>query len=80
MFMAIAADLFQGKSFGLIYGVVEATIGAGCALGPWAGGLIFDHTGSYRIALLAAIAACAASCPFAWAAAPRKVRRRTAAG
>jgi MFS family permease len=80
MFMAIAADLFQGKSFGLIYGVVEATIGAGCALGPWAGGLIFDMTGSYRVALLAAAAACAASCPFAWAAAPRKVRRRRPAG
>ena len=76
MFMATAADLFQGKSFGFIYGVVEATIGAGCALGPWLGGVIFDATGSYRIALLVGVAACAASCPFAWASAPRKVRRR----
>jgi len=76
MFMATAADLFQGRSFGLIYGITEAVIGVGCALGPWLGGLIFDVTGSYRIAFLAAIASCAASCPFAWAAAPRKVRRR----
>lgn len=75
-FMTIAADLFQGRSFGLIYGIVEAAIGCGCALGPWLGGFIFDATGSYRIALIAAIASGVISCPFAWAAAPRKVRRR----
>lgn len=75
MFMATAADLFQGGSFGLIYGITEAVIGVGCALGPWVGGLVFDSTGSYRIAFLAAMASCALSCPFAWAAAPRKVRR-----
>ncbi len=77
MFMATAADLFQGRSFGLIYGITEAVVGVGCALGPWLGGLIFDATGSYRIAFLTAIVSCAISCPFAWAAAPRKVRRRT---
>ncbi len=74
-FMSVAADLFQGKSFGLLYGINEAVVGIGCAVGPWLGGSVFDATGSYRVALLIAIAATLGSCPFAWAAAPRKVRR-----
>jgi MFS family permease len=74
-FMSVAADLFQGKSFGLIYGTNEAVIGLGSALGPWLGGFVFDQTGTYRIALLIAIGASLASCPFLWMAAPRKVRR-----
>ena len=74
-FMAVAADLFQGKSFGLIYGINEAVIGLGSALGPWLGGFVFDQTGTYRIALLIAIGTSLASCPFLWMAAPRKVRR-----
>ena len=52
--MSVAADLFQGRSFGLIYGVNEAVLGVGSALGPWLGGFVFDVTGSYRIALLIA--------------------------
>ncbi len=74
-FMSVAADLFAGRSFGLIYGINEAVIGMGSALGPWLGGFVFDQTGSYRIALLIAFAATLASCPFVWMAAPRKVRR-----
>ncbi|HEX2964931.1 MAG TPA: MFS transporter [Syntrophorhabdaceae bacterium] len=74
-FMSVSADLFQGKSFGLIYGINEAVIGLGSALGPWLGGFVFDQTGTYRIALLIAIGTSIASCPFLWMAAPRKVRR-----
>ncbi len=74
-FMSVAADLFQGKSFGFIYGVNEAIVGLGSALGPWLGGFVFDWTGTYRIALLISIGASLASCPFLWIAAPRKVRR-----
>jgi hypothetical protein len=33
MFMSVAADLFKGKIFGLIYGFVEAGIGIAGALG-----------------------------------------------
>ncbi len=74
-FMSVAADLFGGRSFGLIYGINEAVTGIGSAVGPWLGGFVFDQTGSYRVALLIAIAAALASCPFVWMAAPRKVRR-----
>lgn len=73
-YMAMSADLFQGRSFGLIYGITEAVIGLGCALGPWLGGYTFDKTGSYQTILWIAIAATLASFPFAWLAAPRKVR------
>ncbi|MBA4417757.1 MAG: hypothetical protein C0392_07585 [Syntrophus sp. (in: bacteria)] len=44
-FMSVAADLFAGRSFGLIYGINEAVIGMGSALGPWLGGFVFDQTG-----------------------------------
>ena len=75
IYMSASADLFQGKSYGLLYGILEAVIGLGSALGPWLGGFVFDATGSYRTAFLIAIAACLLSCPFVWIAAPRKVRR-----
>jgi len=75
IFMSVAADLFQGKSFGLIYGINEAVLGIGAALGPWLGGFVFDATGNYRLALLIVAATALASCPFIWMAAPRKVRR-----
>jgi MFS family permease len=79
-YMSVSADLFQGRSFGLIYGVTEAIIGLGCALGPWLGGYTFDKTGSYQTILWVSIAAALASCPFAWLAAPRKVRTFPAHG
>jgi MFS family permease len=75
IFMSVSADLFQGRSFGLIYGVNEAIVGLGSALGAWLGGYTFDVTGSYHTALLISIAAALASCPLVWLAAPRKVRR-----
>lgn len=74
-FMSVSADLFQGRTFGMIYGVTEATIGFGSAIGPWVGGFIFDRTGSYYLAFLLAIAVSLLSCLFIWLAAPRKVRR-----
>jgi len=35
MFMAAAADLFKGKVFGLIYGLLEGAVGIGAAFGAW---------------------------------------------
>lgn len=45
---AVIADLFTGRRIGLIFGLVEVTFGLGSALGAWAGGYLFDITGSYR--------------------------------
>jgi MFS family permease len=72
---SIAADLFQGKTFGLIYGFVEGLIGIGGAFGAWVAGFIFDNTQSYQWAFVLAAAVSMLSCLFVWLAAPRKVRQ-----
>jgi MFS family permease len=76
LFMATAADLFKGRIFGLIYGIVEGTMNFGGAIGSWIAGFIFDQTKSYRLAFMLAIIVCFLSCIFIWIAAPRKARRR----
>ena len=75
MYMSVAADLFKGKIFGLIYGFVEAGIGIAGALGAWVAGFIFDRYQSYKPAFIFAIIVLLLSCLFIWLAAPRKVRR-----
>jgi MFS family permease len=74
MMMAVSADLFKGKIFGLIYGFVEAGVGIGAAFGAWVAGFIFDQTQSYKLAFILVIVAMALSCVFIWMAAPRKFR------
>ena len=71
MFMAVATDLFKGKTFGLIYGIVEGGIGAAGALGAWISGFIFDKGQSYQPAFKLAIAGFLLSAVFIWLAAPR---------
>ncbi len=44
---ARAADIFAGPSFGTIYGWMILAMGPGEAIGAWAGGMIYDLTGSY---------------------------------
>jgi MFS family permease len=75
MFMAVAADLFQGKRFGSIYGAVEAVIGTGGAFGAWLAGSIYDETGGYGAAFLYSAIVSVVSCIFVWIAGPGKVRR-----
>jgi predicted MFS family arabinose efflux permease len=74
MFMSTAADIFKGRVFGLIYGMVEGGIGMAGAIGSWTGGFIYDRTGSYQTAFMAAIVVLLMSCVFIWLAAPRKGR------
>jgi len=74
MFMAVAADLFRGKIFGLIYGFVEGGVGIAAAFGAWVAGFIFDETQSYQLAFALVIVALLISCVFIWLAAPRKFR------
>jgi MFS family permease len=61
---AMSSELFGGRRFGVIYGVLNLGNGIGGALGPWFGGIVHDVTGSYRVAFMAAIAfsACGAAC------------------
>jgi MFS family permease len=53
---ARAADLFAGRAFGMIYGWIVLATGPGEALGVWAGGAIYDLTGSYLWAFAVVVA------------------------
>ncbi len=68
------ADLFQGKSFGLINGVVVMGFGLAGAFSPWLAGFIFDLGGSYIPSFYIVVGAMLLSCLFVWVASPRKVR------
>jgi MFS family permease len=65
----IPADVFAGPHLGAILGVVQAGGGLGGAIGPFLGGWLFDVTGSYRLAFMAACVAIAGSAVAAWFAA-----------
>ena len=45
-----ASDLFAGRHFGAINGLILGCMGVGGAAGPWVGGFIHDIFGSYRYA------------------------------
>ena len=77
MVAATAADLFRGKKFGLIYGLVECGIGTAGAFAVWMAGFIFDKTRSYQGAFVLAIVTAVLSIVFIWIAAPRKVNSRS---
>jgi len=74
MFMAVSADLFQGRIFGFIYGLVEAGIGIAGAIGAWMAGEIFDRTQSYQVAFVLVLVVLVLSAALVWLAAPRKIR------
>jgi len=74
VFGAIPAEIFHGRHYGTIFGTLTLGANAGAAFGPWVAGVIYDRTGSYALAWLLAIAACAASVAAIWLAAPRRVR------
>jgi MFS family permease len=57
IFAVATADVFSGKSFGAIYGLIRIGMGIGGAIGPWLAGYIFDSTGAYDYALLIAVVA-----------------------
>jgi MFS family permease len=54
---ALAADLYRGRTYGTVLGVITLGNRLGSAVGPWLGGAIYDLTGSYRIAFGVSIAA-----------------------
>jgi MFS family permease len=54
---ALAADVYGGRSYGVVLGLITLINRLGSAVGPWLGGVIYDRTGSYRPAFGVAIAA-----------------------
>lgn len=71
----IVVEIFEGPNYGAIFGTLTIALIGGGAAGPWVTGTVYDLTGGYRLAFLAAIACCAMSAAAIWIAAPRKVRR-----
>ena len=74
VFASVPAELFAGKSYGVIFGLLGASGGVGAALGPWITGWLFDRMGSYDVAFFVAIVICVISIVTMWLAGPRKVR------
>ncbi|MGH9901024.1 MAG: MFS transporter [Pyrinomonadaceae bacterium] len=72
--MASAADLFQGKHFGSILGVITLGGFSGGAVGAWLGGYFFDLTQAYLVNFLAAGAVMIVSASLMWKARPGRVR------
>jgi len=70
---ALTADVYRGRSFGVVLGVITFGNRLGSAIGPWLGGVIYDLTGSYRLAFAVSIAALAVAAT-AFAAAGRTSR------
>jgi MFS family permease len=68
---ASAADLFTGRHFGFIYGILNTGLGIGQLFGPVLSGFIFDVTGSYTVAILFCICGVSIATVCIWLAAPR---------
>lgn len=63
---AMAVELFAGRRFGAIYGIMNLGNGLGGAIGPWFGGVVHDLTGSYRPAFLATLGFCVVATACFW--------------
>jgi len=67
-----SADIFSGRYFGAVSGLLLTGMGVGAVFGPWLGGYIYDVAGTYRPAFLLCIVCIALACLAFWIAAPRK--------
>lgn len=71
---AIPADLFQGRAYGRIFGVIAIFGSTGASIGPVVFGLVHDATGSYDLGCYIAMVLATLSAILIWLSAPRKVR------
>jgi sugar phosphate permease len=69
---AASADIFHGRHFGMVGGLLLGGMGVGGILGPWLGGYLFDISGSYKSAFALCMVSFVFSSLFLWMAAPRK--------
>jgi MFS family permease len=70
-FFAGTADIFHGRNFGGIVGLLLTGMGIGGVIGPWLGGHIHDISGSYRGAFVLCMVCFVLSSVAFWIAAPR---------
>jgi MFS family permease len=72
---AVAADIFMGKHYGLIFSSIATGGGLGAATGTYASGLLRDITGTYLVSFSICSIFLAISCCLIFLAAPGKIRR-----
>jgi MFS family permease len=70
----MAADFFEGRTFGGIFGTMMMFNGIGGALGAWFAGFVYDHTETYLYVFILTMACYLFACINVWRAAPRRVR------
>ncbi len=70
----IVVEIFEGKHFASIFGMINVASIAGGAAGPWVAGVIHDATGSYRLAFIMALGFSLVSAIAIFLASPGKVR------
>lgn len=75
VYAAMPADLFQGRHYGSIFGVLAVASSLGAALGPWVTGVMHDIYGSYIESFYLAAGLSLFSILCVWMAAPRRVRK-----
>ena len=71
---AIPAELFQGRKFATVFGVLTLGGAFGAAGGPWLTGYLYDVQGNYQAAFWIGAVMAVLSAIFIWLAAPRRVR------
>jgi MFS family permease len=74
VYSAIPLELFQGRQYGAIAGMLSVASSLGAGLGPWVTGALYDRTGSYTLAFWLGIVLSLVSIVCVWLTAPRKVR------
>lgn len=74
VYAASAADLYQGRHFGKILGLLDIGFGLGAALGTYMAGLLFDWLQSYHLTFYLIMVSIGVSIACIWVAAPRRIR------
>lgn len=72
---AVVMDLFGGRSISGIIGALYSSVALGTLVGPSAAGFIYDFSGSYRVPILACVAANAVAAAIVVAMSRRMPRR-----
>jgi len=73
--MISASDLFQGKHFGSILGLIFLGGYFGAAIGAWLSGRLFDITGAYQLNFLVSGLTMLTSAALIWKVRPVGVRQ-----
>ena len=73
VFYATVADLFHGKHYGRIVGMMVMGFAMGGTLSPWLAGYLYDTTGNYQSTFVLLIVGMLVTAWLMWFVAPRKL-------